>query len=100
MSSIFNSISDKVLETSEQILKTLEEAQEILFRDDSMLSESNEGGGNGGSDSDGWGGSFTNQEDFEMGSDQGHFDTPSPLEGIANNVMGDIMKSQVRARKD
>jgi hypothetical protein len=88
--SMFEKISTFVAETSEQAAKVVEEGAAILMGQDHGSSNANEhtlkddGAEDYGdySDLEGLPDDFLNQE--------------SPLNGIAENVLGDIMKNQVR----
>jgi len=76
--SIFDSITDYLVETSDQIIKVVEEVTELTFKADSA---EDDGGGSGGEFGD------------EMDEAEDLFDE-SPLAGIADGVVKDIFKNQ------
>ena len=89
--SVFQKLSDFVVETSEQALKIFEEGSAILMSGDSP--NNNDGGSTGG---------FNGKTDAQDNSNfidelpDDYLESDSPLNGLAENVLSDIMKNQVR----
>ena len=98
-SSFFAKLTNEVLRATEQVTNTLEDGISLLLKGE--LSQQ------GGSNNDkGHGGNFgvnDNNMDNPMMDDELFADDEedpmmgSPLEGIANSVLGDIMSNQVRS---
>lgn len=84
--SLLNSITDHVIETSEQMIKVVEQANSIMFGQD-MAENLNSGSG-----------TFERSAGIEtdvMDELGDSVNAESPLLGIADGVMGDIFKDQI-----
>jgi len=88
--SVFQKLSDFVVETSEQALKVFEEGSAILMSGDSPNNnDGSTGGFNGNTDAQ------DNSNFIDELPDE-YLENESPLNGLAENVLSDIMKNQVR----
>jgi len=90
--SVFQKLSDFVVETSEQALKVVEEGSAILMGGDSP--NNNNDGSTGGFNA-GNTGAQDNSNFIDELPDE-YLENESPLNGLADNVLSDIIKNQVR----
>ena len=78
MVSIFNSLSQQIFETCDRIVKVLEEGSALIFDNNERQRESY--------------GETT--DEFDIGPDE-DLNPSSPLDGMAQGVLDDIMSTQV-----
>jgi hypothetical protein len=97
---MFEKLTNFVVETSEQAVKVVEEGAAILMGLDQGNDEASSSS-NGDTLRDTQTGSYDTEgyEDFSdlEGLPEDFLNEESPLNGIAENVLSDIMKNQVRA---
>jgi len=84
--SLFNAITDHVIETSEQMIKVVEQAHSLMFTQD--VEENPSAGSETFESGDGI-------ETNVMDELEDNMNEKSPLLGIADGVIGDIFKDQV-----
>ena len=98
-SSFFAKLTNEVLRATEQVTNTLEDGISLLLKGElSQQGGSNNDKGHGGN----FGGNDNNMDNPMMDDELFADDEEdpmmgSPLEGIANSVLGDIMSNQVRS---
>ena len=88
--SYFAKLANEILDASEKLTNRFEEGLNILLGE---LDNSKSSSGGGGDIPSPEGNNADNE--FEGWNDEEEMDDPSPLVGIAESVMGDIMASQV-----
>ena len=88
MSTFFHNLKESMIETCDQMIRVVEEATSILMGFASQENdESEQQSPTGGSDD--------LIHDILFDEDEGIDDMKSPLDGITEGVLGDIMKNQV-----
>jgi hypothetical protein len=92
--SVLQKLNDYIVEATEQALKVVEEGSAILMSGgmDSPQESNNDGTGDFDRDTD-----ATTQEHSDFSGDipEDYFEQGSPLNGLADNVLSDVMKNQV-----
>eukprot|EP00559_Dactyliosolen_fragilissimus_P000388 CAMPEP_0184873604 /NCGR_PEP_ID=MMETSP0580-20130426/41938_1 /TAXON_ID=1118495 /ORGANISM="Dactyliosolen fragilissimus" /LENGTH=115 /DNA_ID=CAMNT_0027376531 /DNA_START=46 /DNA_END=390 /DNA_ORIENTATION=+ len=96
MNSLLTSLSENAVETSERIIKVFEEGASILFGDDH--SDHTDNHDNNKHYNNDYTHDHNNNNDNHNHdnnqSEEDYLNMPSPLNGIADNVIQDLMKSQ------
>ena len=88
--SYFAKLANDILDASEKLTVRLEEGLSVLWKEMEGSSPSSASRGGGSTQQQ----DTASENEFE-GWDEAEMGDPSPLQGIAESVMGDIMASQV-----
>lgn len=93
MTTVFNNIKESLLEASEEIIRVVEEGTSVLMGQ--TMTVENEPPSGRGEETTTTANEYPKVDDMIIGEEEDIANMKSPLDGITEGVLGDIMKNQV-----